>query len=124
MAPRVSVSASAVRQSATNVSRSNTDDSLPRRPYNCAATSVRSIRGLERYLLEPVAVGPPPPGVLLRHVRVVRAQSRRPVDQLADDVGMSGMPVGLGDDVDEDLVESDLTSLDRPPRHMTDGVEV
>jgi hypothetical protein len=79
--------------------------------------------GVARGALEPAPVGLPPRLVAGRHVVVARAQADRAVDELADDVGLPGVPVGLGDHVDQDLVQRHLAAVLRPPRDMTDVVQ-
>ena len=51
--------------------------------------------------------------------------SRRPTapSMSSDDVGVAGVPMGLGDHVHEDLVQRDLAPLPRPPRHLADGIQ-
>ena len=44
------------------------------------------------------------------------------VQLLAQDVGMPGMPAGLGQDVDQDVEQPDVRP--RPPRHVAGRVDV
>src|SRR5690606_31730819 len=46
-----------------------------------------------------------------RQVGGVALQADRSVDQLTHQVGVAGVAVGLGDDVDEDLVQGDAAPL-------------
>ena len=46
-----------------------------------------------------------------------------PVDELPDDVRLTGMPAGLGGYVDQDPVQRHLVPLGRPPRHMAEGLQ-
>ena len=63
-------------------------------------------------------------GVALGQVVVVGPQTGRTVDQLADDVGLPGVPIGLGDHVDENPVQCHRPLLlGRPPGHLADRVE-
>jgi hypothetical protein len=43
------------------------------------------------------------------------------VDELADDVGVAGVALGLGRDVDEDVVEGDGAVA--PPGHPPEGIQ-
>src|SRR5680860_1423213 len=61
--------------------------------------------GFLRYALQLVAVSLPPPLVSWRHVVVAVTQPGCSVDELADDVGVTGVPIGLGDHVHEDAVQ-------------------
>src|SRR6202022_186622 len=83
----------------------------------------RTLAALERRALEAAPVALPPRLVARRHVVVAVTQTSGAVDELADDVGLPGMPVGLGDHVDQDLVERHLAPVIRPPRHMTDRIQ-
>ena len=69
----------------------------------------RALVGLTGDSLEPVAVLLPP-GRCHRVpcCSVVRTEPSGAVDELADDVGMAGVAFGLGDHVDEDLVQRHL----------------
>src|SRR6266550_2783770 len=78
---------------------------------------------LARGALEPAPVALPPRLVAGRHVVVALTQAGRAVDELADDIGLPGVPVGLGDHVDQDLVQRHLAAALRPPRDMTDVVQ-
>src|SRR5689334_24646696 len=79
--------------------------------------------GLARGALEPAPVGLPPRLVACRHVVVALTQAGRAVDELADDIGLPGVPVGLGDHVDQDLVQGHLAAALRPPGDMADVVQ-
>jgi len=46
-----------------------------------------------------------------------------PVDELADDIGMPSVPVGLGHHVDQDPVQGHLLSAGWPPRHVADRIQ-
>src|ERR1039457_4994004 len=79
--------------------------------------------GLKRRAFHAVPVAFPPVLVTSRHVVVAVPQPGGPVDELADDVGLAGMPVGFGNDVDEALVQRPLPPLTRPPRHVPKCVQ-
>src|SRR5581483_6485704 len=65
-----------------------------------------------------------PPGLVAWcQIVVAIAQARGAVDELADDVGLPGVPVGLGDHVNQDLVQRHRAPLIGPPRDMTHGVQ-
>jgi dipeptidase E len=81
------------------------------------------LAGLPCLALEPAPVALPPRTIARRHVVVARAQADRAVDELADDVGLPGVPVGLGDHVDQDLVQRHLAAVLRPPWHVAGGVQ-
>ena len=83
----------------------------------------RALAGLAGRALEPAPVALPPGLVARSHVVVAFPQAGGAVDELADDVGLPGVPVGLGDHVDQDLVQRHLAPALRPPRHMTDRVQ-
>lgn len=51
----------------------------------------------------------------------MRVGSDRAVELLTQDVGMSGMPVGLADDVDQDVEQLHVGA--RPPRHVAGIVD-
>jgi hypothetical protein len=55
--------------------------------------------GFPRHALKPIPVVPPPSLVTRRHVVVVDPQPHSSVDQFPDDVGVTGMPIGLSDHV-------------------------
>jgi hypothetical protein len=55
--------------------------------------------------LEPVPVGDPPGSVAVGHVVARPSHADGAVDQLAHDVGVPGVTVGLGDHVHEDAVQ-------------------
>ena len=74
-------------------------------------------------VLQPVPVAGPPRLVPRREVAVVGPDPGRPVDELADDVGVTGVPVGLGDHVHQDLVQRDLAAPLPPPRHVAGRVQ-
>ena len=74
-------------------------------------------------VLQPVPVAHPPRLVPGREVAVVGPQPGRPVDELADDVGLAGVPVGLGDHVHQDPVQRDLTPPLLPPRYVAGCVQ-
>jgi hypothetical protein len=76
-----------------------------------------------RSRLQPGAVGAPPGLVLLGQVRAAGTHPRRTVQQLADEIGVPGVPVRLGHEVDEDLVEGDVTAAGPPPRDDPERVE-
>ena len=65
----------------------------------------------------------PPRLVTLCHVVVAAAQPGGAVDELTDDVGLAGMPVGFGDHMDQDLVQRHLAPVFRPPRHVAHRVQ-
>jgi len=46
-----------------------------------------------------------------------------PVDELADDIGMPSVPVGLGHHVDQDPVQGHLLPAGWPPRHVADRIQ-
>jgi hypothetical protein len=46
------------------------------------------------------------------------------VDEFPDDVGMPGVPVGIGDHAHHGMVQRHLVSLTRPPRHPADRVQL
>jgi hypothetical protein len=79
--------------------------------------------GLPRGALQPTSVTLPPGLIAGRHVVVVLPEPDGAVDELPDDVGVAGVPVGLGDHVREDPLQRDLAPLLRPPRHLTDGIQ-
>jgi hypothetical protein len=74
-------------------------------------------------MLRPTTVALPPGLIAGRHVVVAFPQPDRAVDELPDDVGLAGVPVGLGDHVHQDLLQRDLAPLPRPPRHLADGIQ-
>src|SRR3954454_20591487 len=103
------------------------------RSWRSRTLSLRNFRSTPRLpmapalasgLLEPLAIVLPPHRLGGRHVVVVDAEPGSAVDQLADDVGLARVPVGLGDHVHQDAVQRDLTAICRPPRHMTDVVDL
>src|SRR6516225_5120863 len=65
---------------------------------------------LPRGELDPAPVAVPPGTIARRHVVVARTQADRAVDELADDVGLPGVPVGLGDHMDQDFVQRHLAA--------------
>src|SRR4051794_10204632 len=88
-----------------------------------AAVTGLSAAGLPRDRLQPVAVALPPSVVARRQVVVAVEQAGGSVDELANDVGVPGVPVRLGDRVHQEVLQRDPTVLRRPPRHVADGVE-
>jgi DNA-binding MarR family transcriptional regulator/GNAT superfamily N-acetyltransferase len=78
---------------------------------------------LARRVLQPVPVARPPRLVPGREVAVAGPYPGRPVDELADDVGVTGVPVGLGDHVHQDLVQCDLAAPLPPPGHVAEFVQ-
>ena len=78
--------------------------------------------GLAGGVLQPGPVALPPGPVARRQVVVLLAYSGGTVDELADDVGVPCVPVGLGDHVHEDLVQRDLAVVS-PPGHVADRVQ-
>jgi DNA-binding MarR family transcriptional regulator/GNAT superfamily N-acetyltransferase len=73
--------------------------------------------------LKPVPVADPPGFIPRCEVAVVGPQPGGPVDELPDDVGLTGVPVGLGDHVHQDPVQRDLAPALLPPRHVADRVQ-
>ena len=72
-------------------------------------------------LLQSSSVGSP----LISHGRAVRVadpHSRLPVDELTQDIGVPGVPGGLGDHMHQDL-EGRL-GVRQPPRHDSGRIEV
>ena len=61
-----------------------------------------------------VVVVAPPVLVGVREVAVLLEQSGRAVDQFADDVGVTGVPLGFRGHVDEDMVQRHLAVLSPP----------
>src|SRR6516164_9681559 len=59
--------------------------------------------------------------VVFGHGRALRVGPDRAVELFAQDVGMPGVPVGLGEDVDQDVEQ--LHARARPPRHVARGVD-
>jgi hypothetical protein len=74
-------------------------------------------------MLQPTAVALPRGLIARRQVVVAVPQPDRAVDELPDDVGMAGVPMGLGDHVHQDPLQRDLAPLPRPPRHIADGIQ-
>src|SRR3954452_2968497 len=75
-------------------------------------------------LLELLPIALPPRRVgARRQVVAARPQPRGAVHELADDVGMPGVPVRLGDDVHQNLLQGHLRAIARPPRHPADGLQ-
>jgi DNA-binding MarR family transcriptional regulator/GNAT superfamily N-acetyltransferase len=68
------------------------------------------------------AIAIPPGLVARRQVVVLLAYSGGAVDELADEVGVPGVPVGLGHHVHQDLVQRDLTVVS-PPGHVANRVQ-
>lgn len=67
---------------------------------------------------------PPPPGRIVgRQAAVVFVHSYGAVDQLADDVGMTRVPLGVGDHSDECMMQRQRVVIRRPARHRADGIE-
>ncbi len=67
----------------------------------------------------------PPGGVAAVAVAVEEVcQPHLPVDQLAEDVGVTRVPVGLGEEVDEDPPQRHLRPVGLPVGHPAGGVEV
>src|SRR4249919_1932788 len=85
---------------------------------SCILRMMRSFRGR---LLESLAVGRPLLCGLLGEVPIIVAG--RAVDELPDDVGMSGMPGDFHRDMHHDLLQGDLVPLSRPPRNSAGRVE-
>jgi NAD(P)-dependent dehydrogenase (short-subunit alcohol dehydrogenase family) len=56
------------------------------------------------------------------HVGVVLPQAHGAVDQLPDDIGMPGVPVGFGDHVHQDPAQRHISPALRPPRHVAGRV--
>jgi DNA-binding MarR family transcriptional regulator/GNAT superfamily N-acetyltransferase len=73
-------------------------------------------------VLQPGSVALPPGPVARRQVVVLLAYSGGAVDELADEVGVPGVPVGLGDHVHQDLVQRDLAVIP-PPGHAADRAQ-
>jgi len=73
-------------------------------------------------VLHLVTVGPPPSPVAGRHAGALLRQTDRPDDEFPDDIGLTGVPAGIGGDADQDVVQAHLVLIWRPPRHVTDGV--
>jgi hypothetical protein len=73
--------------------------------------------------LQLVAVGGPPGLVHRRQVVARLQQPRRPVDDFPNDVGVAGVPLGVHNDMDQDLVQGDLVLTGGPVRDMSDAVE-
>jgi len=57
-------------------------------------------------------------------VVIVGLQPSGPIDEFTDEIGMPGVPVGLGDHVHEDLMERHLSAVGWPPRHVADRIQV
>ena len=74
-------------------------------------------------LLQPVPVVLPPGRVSRRHVVVVGPQPDRSVNELADEVRVTAVPVGLRDHVNQDPMQRHLRAVLRPPRHSTGRVQ-
>ena len=58
-----------------------------------------------------------------RHIVIVLAKSGRSVDDLADDVGMPGVAVCLGNHMDEYPVEGHLALFGRPPGQPSERIQ-
>src|SRR4051812_38541871 len=71
---------------------------------------------------EPGPVVGPPPSVDGRHVIDLLAVADLAVNELAEYVGVTGVAVGLGGHVDQDLVQGDVAAV-APPRHPSRRVE-
>ncbi len=72
--------------------------------------------------LQLAAVPGPPPLVHRRQVVAPLQQSRCPVDDLPNSVGVTGVPLGVHDDMDQDLVQGYLVLTGGPVRDMSDAV--
>ena len=70
---------------------------------------------------QPLDVGAPPGGVDVGQVGVGGEHAASPVDGLAQDVHVAGVPGGLGDHVDEESVQVRLLRV--PPRHRGRCIE-
>jgi hypothetical protein len=80
--------------------------------------------GPPRLALQAGAVPEEPGGLVAAHVQVVATVTDRAVDQLAADVGVTRVPVGLGGDVHQDLLQCHLGPVGGPVTDGADGVEV
>jgi hypothetical protein len=67
-------------------------------------------------------LSPPERRVAPRLVRVCLCGPCGTVELFTQEVGVTGVPVGLGEHVDQDVEQHDVGS--RPPRHMTRCVDV
>ena len=75
------------------------------------------------YALQFGAVGGPPVPIQGRQVVPRPAQAGDAVDELAHDVGVPDVPVGLGEDVHEHPVQGDPARLRPPPRNLAGRVQ-
>jgi hypothetical protein len=73
--------------------------------------------------LEALAVTRPPFFVDRRHVVVSLAEPDTAVDKFPNDVGMSSVPMGLGDHVVQDLTQRHLSPIFRSPGHPASRVQ-
>lgn len=85
-------------------------------------TSRQLAGGLTGFALNSFTVHAPPFTVMFGSVAVVRGVADRTVNELSDEIRVSGVAESLCDDVNEDVVEVDR--LITPPRHGTRRVKV
>jgi hypothetical protein len=81
----------------------------------------QTLRSFDSRLLESQAVARPLLCGLIRKVPIVVAG--RAVDELADDVGMPGVPSDFCRDLHHDLLQGDLLPLGRPPPNSARRIE-
>jgi hypothetical protein len=77
--------------------------------------------GLTGLAFNSVAVLAPPLSSVLGDVAVILGVADRTIDELSNEIGVTGVAEGLGDDVNEHMVQ--VHGLVAPPRHGTRGVE-
>jgi hypothetical protein len=70
-----------------------------------------------------VVVGLPPGLVARGEVGAAGAVAEGAIDELADEVGVAGVPAGLGGHADQDVVQGHLVIVGRPPGDVADGVQ-
>ncbi len=70
-----------------------------------------------------VAVLPPPDGVPGSHVVVALTMPDVAIDQLAHDVRMTRVPMGLSGHMNQNATEGDRVAGYVPPRHVADAVK-
>ncbi len=80
--------------------------------------------GLACRRLQTVGVLGPPRLIAGSQIVVARFHPRGAVDQLPHDVRVAGVPMGLGDNVNEYLVQRDVATILRPVLHEAGGVQI
>jgi len=100
-----------------------------RRTLDVVAGPVTTIRrdsalaGLPRNPLQLASIGLPPRLAARGHVVIALPQTDGPVDEFPHDVGVAGMPMGLGDHMDEDPVQCHLAAVVRLPGHVARRIQ-